>query len=100
VVEARDRNAHHDSVRHWSRAGHAATAAERAGLNVGYPSQIENNTASPSLPGLAAIGDALDVPIAWFFLGDVPPPRLVPHDAEVIGDEEGHILMVTLQSRS
>ena len=24
----------------------------------------------------------------------------IPHDAEVIGDEEGHILIVTLQSRS
>jgi len=24
----------------------------------------------------------------------------IPHDAEIIGDEEGHILSVTLQSRS
>ncbi len=158
-----------------------ANVAERADLNVGYLSQIENDKALPSLTCLAAIGRALDVPIAWFFLDDSRAPRIVrapdrpvdsydglgriervdggdtrdlsivegvapaggrsglhahagdehhlilrgrwrmsqgdhvaelgpgdyirwdatiPHDAEVIGDEEGHILIVTLLDRS
>jgi len=158
-----------------------AAVAERTGLNIGYLSQIENDKASPSLSCLASLGEALDVPIAWFFMGEVPPPRVVraserpihardefgrlervdggdsrdlsivegvaapgsraglhahagdehhliiqgrwrmsqgehvvevgpgdyvrwdgtiPHDAEVIGDEEGRVLIVTLQPRS
>ena len=156
-----------------------ASVAERSGLNVGYLSQIENDKASPSLACLASIGDALDVPIAWFLIDDVPPPQVVrasertsrasdlgrieqvgglsrdisiveavaapgsrtgahshagdehhiilsgrfrmtqgdhvvevapgdyvrwdgaiPHDAEAIGDEEGHMLIVTLLART
>jgi transcriptional regulator with XRE-family HTH domain len=66
-------------VRRWrtERGLTLANVAERAGLNVGYLSQIENDKASPSLACLNAISDALDVPIAWFFLGDVPPPVVV-----------------------
>jgi DNA-binding XRE family transcriptional regulator/quercetin dioxygenase-like cupin family protein len=66
-------------VRRWrcERGLTLATVADRAGLNVGYLSQIENDKASPSLACLNAISDALDVPIAWFFLGDVPPPVVV-----------------------
>jgi mannose-6-phosphate isomerase-like protein (cupin superfamily) len=51
--------------------------AERSGLNVGYLSQIENDKASPSLACLASIGDALDVPIAWFLIDEVPEPVVV-----------------------
>lgn len=166
-------------VKRWraERGLTLAGVAERAGLNVGYLSQIENDKASPSLACLGAIGDALDVPVAWFFMGELPAPRIiraveravrardglgriervdggdgrdlsivegvapvggraglhahagdehhlilqgrwrmtqgdhvaelgpgdyirwdasVPHDAEVIGDEEGHVLIVTL----
>jgi len=69
-------------VRRWrnERGLTLANVADRAGLNVGYLSQIENDKASPSLACLSSIGDALDVPIAWFFLGDVPPPIVVRAD--------------------
>src|SRR5215470_14295326 len=66
-------------VRRWrnERGLTLANVADRAGLNVGYLSQIENDKASPSLASLNAISDALDVPIAWFFLGGAPPPVVV-----------------------
>jgi transcriptional regulator with XRE-family HTH domain len=54
-----------------------ADVAERTGLNVGYLSQVENDKASPSLETLAALGEALDVPIAWFLLDTAARPRLV-----------------------
>jgi len=54
-----------------------AHVAERSGLNVGYLSQVENDKASPSLETLAALGDALDVPIAWFLLDTSAGPRLI-----------------------
>src|SRR5688500_14849659 len=54
-----------------------AGVAELTGLNVGYLSQLENDKASPSLETLAALGDALDVPIAWFLLETTTAPRLV-----------------------
>ena len=54
-----------------------AAVAERSGLNVGYLSQIENDKASPSLSCLAALSEALEVPIAWFFMGEVPRPKVV-----------------------
>ena len=44
---------------------------------MGYLSQIENDKASPSLEALAAIGEALVVPITWFLLDAIPPPRVV-----------------------
>jgi transcriptional regulator with XRE-family HTH domain len=53
--------------------------AELSGLNVGYLSQVENDKASPSLETLAALADALDVPVAWFLLDDSNQPRLVRH---------------------
>ena len=169
-------------VKRWrtERGMTLANVATRTGLNIGYLSQIENDKASPSLTCLASIGTALDVPIAWFFMDEVPPPKVVrleerpirsrdglgriervdggdsrdlsvvegvapvggraglhshagdehhiilrgrwrmsqgehvvelgpgdylrwdgtiPHDAEVIGDEEGHVLIVTLLAR-
>jgi transcriptional regulator with XRE-family HTH domain len=51
--------------------------AELTGLNVGYLSQVENDKASPSLETLAALADALDVPIAWFLLEQSVAPRVV-----------------------
>jgi transcriptional regulator with XRE-family HTH domain len=57
-----------------------AEVAERTGLNVGYLSQVENDKASPSLETLAALAEALDVPITWFLLDTSPVPRLVRHE--------------------
>jgi len=51
--------------------------AERTGLNIGYLSQVENDKASPSLETLAALADALDVPIAWFLLDTSVAPRVI-----------------------
>ena len=51
--------------------------AARTGLNTGYLSQVENDKASPSLETLAALADALDVPIAWFLLDTSVGPRVV-----------------------
>ena len=66
-------------VKRWrtERGLTLAVVAERSGLNVGYLSQIENDKASPSLSCLAAMSDALNVPIAWLFMGEVPPPIVV-----------------------
>lgn len=66
-------------VRRWraERGLTLADVAERAGLNVGYLSQIENDKASPSLASLAALATALDVPPAWFLMADVPAPTVV-----------------------
>jgi transcriptional regulator with XRE-family HTH domain len=54
-----------------------ADVSERSGLNVGYLSQVENDKASPSLETLAALAEALGVPITWFLLDSRPAPRLV-----------------------
>lgn len=54
-----------------------AQVADATGLNVGYLSQVENDKASPSLETLAALADALDVPIAWFLLDQSVVPRVV-----------------------
>jgi transcriptional regulator with XRE-family HTH domain len=54
-----------------------AAIAKRTGLNIGYLSQVENDKASPSLETLAALADALDVPIAWFLLEQSVGPRVV-----------------------
>jgi len=66
-------------VRRWrtERGMTLAAVSARSGLNLGYLSQIENDKASPSLDALAAIGAALEVPIAWFLLDGTPPPRVV-----------------------
>jgi transcriptional regulator with XRE-family HTH domain len=66
-------------VKRWraERGLTLAQVAERSGLNVGYLSQIENDKASPSLESLAAIGAALEVPIAWFLQDTSIPPRVV-----------------------
>jgi transcriptional regulator with XRE-family HTH domain len=79
TLEGRRRPAVGAQVKRWrsERSLTLANVAERSGLNIGYLSQIENDKASPSLSCLASISDALDVPIAWFFLDEVPPPRVV-----------------------
>ena len=78
TVEERRRPAVGAQVRRWRRERGLtlATVAERSGLNVGYLSQIENDKASPSLTCLASIGTALDVPIAWFLIEEVPEPQV------------------------
>lgn len=79
VEEQRRRPAVGGQVKRWrrDRGLTLADVAERSGLNVGYLSQIENDKASPSLSCLAAIGDALEVPIGWFLIDEVPPPQVV-----------------------
>lgn len=79
IVEERRRPAVGVQVKRWRRERGLtlANVAERSGLNVGYLSQIENDKASPSLTCLASIGDALDVPIAWFLIEEVPAPQVV-----------------------
>ena len=79
TVEERRRPAVGAQVKRWrtERGMTLANVAERTGLNIGYLSQIENDKASPSLTCLASIGDALDVPMAWFFMGEVPAPVVV-----------------------
>jgi transcriptional regulator with XRE-family HTH domain len=66
-------------VRRWrgARGLTLAGVAARTGLNVGYLSQIENDKASPSLAVLGQLADALDVPPAWFLMGEVPAPTVV-----------------------
>ena len=79
TVEERRRPPVGVQIRRWRRERGLtlAAVAERSGLNVGYLSQIENDKASPSLTCLASIGDALDVPIAWFLIEEVPAPHVV-----------------------
>ena len=82
TVEERRRPAVGAHVKRWrtERGLTLAAVAERSGLNVGYLSQIENDKASPSLTCLASLGDALDVPIAWFLIEDAPAPIVVRAD--------------------
>ncbi len=79
VEERRRRPAVGAQVKRWraERGLTLANVAERSDLNVGYLSQIENDKALPSLTCLTAIADALDVPIAWFFMDEVPAPVVV-----------------------
>jgi transcriptional regulator with XRE-family HTH domain len=66
-------------VRRWrgARGLTLAAVAARTGLNIGYLSQIENDKASPSLAVLGQLAGVLDVPPAWFLMGDVPAPTVV-----------------------
>jgi len=79
TVEERRRPPVGAQIKRWrtERGLTLANVAERSGLNMGYLSQIENDKASPSLACLASIGDALDVPIAWFLIEEVPAPQVV-----------------------
>jgi transcriptional regulator with XRE-family HTH domain len=86
TIEERRRPAVGAQVKRWrrERGQTLASVAERSGLNVGYLSQIENDKASPSLSCLAAIGDALDVPMAWFLIDEVPEPRVVRASERIV----------------
>jgi transcriptional regulator with XRE-family HTH domain len=66
-------------IRRWRRTRNLTLAqiGERAGLNIGYLSQIENEKAAPSLDALLAIAAALDVPAAWLLIDSSAPPRVV-----------------------
>jgi transcriptional regulator with XRE-family HTH domain len=79
TVEQRRPPAVGAQIRRWraERGLTLAAVSERSGLNVGYLSQVENDKASPSLSCLAMLGEALEVPIAWFLMGEVPPPKVV-----------------------
>jgi transcriptional regulator with XRE-family HTH domain len=66
--------------RRKERALTLVEVSERTGLNVGYLSQVENDKASPSLETLAALAEALEVPITWFLLDTSPAPRVVRRD--------------------
>lgn len=91
AVEERRRPAVGLQVKRWRRERGLtlATVAERSGLNVGYLSQIENDKASPSLSCLASIGDALDVPIAWFLIEEVPAPHVVRASERTVTQRDG-----------
>ena len=91
TTEERRRPAVGAQIKRWrtERAMTLANVAERSGLNVGYLSQIENDKASPSLSCLASIGDALDVPIAWFFLEELPAPTVVRAAERSVGSRDG-----------
>lgn len=73
-------------IRRWRgvRGLTLAGVASRSGLNLGYLSQIENDKASPSLAVLGQLADVLDVPPAWFLMGDVPAPLVVRADERPI----------------
>jgi transcriptional regulator with XRE-family HTH domain len=77
--ERKSRIAVGSQIRRWrtARGRTLSQVAASSGLNVGYLSQIENDKASPSLAVLGLIADALDVPPAWFLMGDVPAPVVV-----------------------
>jgi transcriptional regulator with XRE-family HTH domain len=79
TVEERRPPAVGAQIRRWraERGLTLAAVSERSGLNVGYLSQVENDKASPSLSCLALLGEALEVPIAWFLISEVPPPKVV-----------------------
>src|SRR5476651_1300561 len=96
-TEERRRPAVGIQIKKW-RAERGLTLAgvsERSGLNLGYLSQIENDKASPSLSCLAMLGEALEVPIAWFFMGEVPPPKVV-RAAERSREEHGGVGRIEL----
>jgi transcriptional regulator with XRE-family HTH domain len=81
-------------IRRWrtERGLTLTQVAGRSGLNVGYLSQIENDKASPSLAVLGTIAEALDVPPAWFLMGDVPAPTVVrAADRPTVQGDEGRV---------
>ncbi len=81
-------------VRRWRgvRGLTLAQVAGRTGLNLGYLSQIENDKASPSLAVLGSLAEALDVPPAWFLMGEVAPPLVIrAADRPIVPGELGRI---------
>jgi len=84
-------------IRHRRRQRNLTLAqvGELTGLNVGYLSQVENDKASPSLETLAALAEALDVPIAWFLLETSTGPRLVRRSERPRREMPGGLGMMT-----
>jgi transcriptional regulator with XRE-family HTH domain len=81
-------------IRRWRgiRGRTLAQVAADSGLTVGYLSQVENDKASPSLAVLGLVAEALDVPPAWFLMGDVPAPTVVrAAERAVVESELGRI---------
>jgi transcriptional regulator with XRE-family HTH domain len=78
-------------VRRWrtERGLTLAGVADRTGLNIGYLSQIENGKAVPSIGCLTSLSDALDVPIAWFFVDEAPAPVVVRRSERSVRDVDG-----------
>jgi transcriptional regulator with XRE-family HTH domain len=78
-------------VRRWrtERGLTLAGVAERTGLNIGYLSQIENGKAVPSIGCLTTLSDALDVPIAWFFVDEAPAPVVVRRSERSVREADG-----------
>jgi transcriptional regulator with XRE-family HTH domain len=79
TIEERRRPDVGTQVRRWraERGLTLAGVAERTGLNIGYLSQIENGKAMPSIGCLSTLSEALEVPIAWFFIDEAPAPVVV-----------------------
>jgi transcriptional regulator with XRE-family HTH domain len=90
TIDERRRPAVGAQVRRWraERGLTLAGVAERTGLNIGYLSQIENDKAQPSLTCLASLADALEVPIAWFFIDESPPPQVVRRSERSVRQNE------------
>ena len=66
-LEARERIGHEIRDLRKAKDMTIAELGSRAGLSVGYLSQIERGVSSPSVKALHAISRAMDVTISWFF---------------------------------
>ena len=78
-------------TRRWrqSRGLTLLEVSKRSGLNIGYLSQIENGKAVPSIGCLTTLSDALDVPIAWFFVDEAPAPVVVRRSERSVREDGG-----------
>ena len=90
TIDERRRPAVGAQIRRWraERGLTLAGVAGRTGLNIGYLSQIENDKAQPSLTCLASVADALEVPIAWFFIDEAPAPQVVRRSERSVREVE------------
>ena len=94
TVERKPRLAVGSQIRRYrtERGLTLAQVAGGSGLTIGYLSQIENDKASPSLAVLGSIAEALEVPPAWFLMGDVPAPTVVRvADRPAVETEQGRV---------
>ena len=73
--------------------------AEKAGLSIGYISQIERNLTDPSLSTLRKISGALGVP-TYLFLGDEPHGSLTLRKEEMIPAVPAPTPMCAIRSMS
>lgn len=74
------------------------TLASQSGLSPSMLSQIENNTANPSINTLKNIADALNVPLFNFFKEDNPENKLILRNGDnmVIGHANEEVLYTLL----